>query len=102
MQLRDHPLMSYRGISNWPPIWTQGTEKNQKIIKDEVGILTYVHDANPASNKVFLVIEYEREHYIGTLIFDDLKFRQQMTALLQQHIRCPIEEIGNLDLEFTL
>jgi len=94
--------MSYRGVSNWPPIWTQGTEKNRKIVRDEVGILRYVHDVNPTSNKIYLVIEYKREHYVGTLIFDDLKFCHQITALLKQHIGRPIEEIGDLDLSYTL
>lgn len=94
--------MSYRGVSNWPPIWTQGTAKNRKIIKDEVGILTYVHDVNPESNKIYLVIQYEKEHYVGTLIFDDVKLCHQMTDLLRQHIGRPIEEIGDLDLSYTL
>ena len=21
MKLRDHPLLSYRGVSSWPPVW---------------------------------------------------------------------------------
>lgn len=102
MQLRDHPLMSFHGVTNWPPIWTQGTEKNKKIVKDEVGILRYVHDVNPGSHKIYLVIDYEREHYVGTLAFDDIQFRHQITNLLRQQIGHPIEEIGALDLSHTL
>ena len=102
MKLRDHPLMSYRGASNWPPTWTQGTEKNTKIVKDEVGTLRYVYDVNPASNKIYLVIEYEKEHYVGTLIFDDVKFCHQMTDLFQHHMNRPIEKIGDIDLSYTL
>jgi hypothetical protein len=94
--------MTYRGVSNWPPIWTQGTEKSKKTARGEVGILRYVHDVNPAANKIYLVIEYEKEHYVGTLIFDDVKFCHQMIDLLQQHIHRPIEEIGDIDLSYTL
>ena len=94
--------MSYHGIPNWPPIWTQGTEKSKKTVRGEVGILRYVHDVNPASNKIYVVIEYEKEHYVGTLIFDDVKFRHQMTGLLQQHVNRPVEEIGDIDLSYTL
>jgi hypothetical protein len=102
MMLRDHPLMSYHGVTNWPPMWTQGIEKNKKIVRDEVGILRYVHDVSPRSKKIYLVIEYEREHYVGTLIFDDIPFRHQITNLLQQNIGRPIEEIGDLDLSHML
>jgi hypothetical protein len=58
-------------------MWTQGVEKNKKIVRDEVGILRYVHDVSPTSKKIYLVIEYEREHYVGTLIFDDIPLRTQ-------------------------
>jgi len=102
VKLRDHPLMSHHGVSNWPPVWTQGTEKNRKVVRDEVGVLRYIHDVNPVSNKIYLVIEYEKEHWVGTLIFDDMNFRHQITDLLQQHIGCPIEQIGDLDVSFTL
>ena len=94
--------MSYCGVSTWPPIWTQGIEKNRKIIKNEIGILRHVHDIDPESNKIYLVVEYGKEHYVGTLIFDDVKFCHQMTDLLRQHINRLVQEIGDLDLSYTL
>ena len=38
MRLRDHPLMSYQGIVNWPPtwVWLDGPEEQQP--KGELGI----------------------------------------------------------------
>jgi hypothetical protein len=38
MLLRDHPLMFYKGVSNWPPagVWIDGPE--DKHPKGEVGI----------------------------------------------------------------
>lgn len=39
MLLRNHPLMSYKGIPNWPPIWTwtDGVENTRP--RGEIGIL---------------------------------------------------------------
>jgi hypothetical protein len=37
---RDHPLMSYRGIPNWPPVWT--TELGNQRRSGEVGVLKKV------------------------------------------------------------
>jgi hypothetical protein len=93
--------MSFHGVSNWPPVWTQVRER-AKIVRDEVGILRYTHSYEASSNKCFLVIEYEGEHYVGTLLFDDVTFARQITVLLRQYIGRSIEEIGDLDLSFTL
>jgi hypothetical protein len=103
MKIRDHPLMSYRSRPNWPPVWTQGTPKNQKVAIGELGILRYVHEVNPTSlYKFYLVIEHEKEEYVGTVIFDDLAFCRQIAKLLQQNIGRPTEEIGNLDVSHLL
>jgi hypothetical protein len=103
MKLRDHPLMSCHGVSNWPPVWTQASTRTKpKIIRDEVGTLRYIHAYdNPASNKCYLVIEYEGDNYLGALLFGDATFCHQITALLRQHIGRRIEEIGDLDVGFT-
>jgi hypothetical protein len=104
MKLRDHPLMSAHGVSNWPPVWTQASGGSRpKIVRDEVGILRYVHAYDhPASDKCYLLIEYEGEHYLGSLIFDNATFCHHITALLRQHIGRSIEEIGDLDVSFML
>jgi hypothetical protein len=104
MTLRDHPLMSFHGVSNWPPVWTPRTLRGvkPKIVRDEVGILRYIHTYDQESNKCYLVIEHEGELYAGTLLFDDETFCHQVTALLRQYIGRPIEEIGGLDVSFML
>jgi hypothetical protein len=103
MRLRDHPLMSCHGAPNWPPVWTQGARgPRPKIVKDEVGILQYVHAYEQLSSRCYLVIEQEGDLYVGALLFDDVAFCQQITRLLRQHIGRPIEEIGNLDVSFML
>ena len=39
--------MSYHGIPNWPPVWTQMGIDGVKILKGEVGVLIYVHAGVP-------------------------------------------------------
>jgi hypothetical protein len=43
MLLRDHPLMSYRGVRNWPSTWLWvGGEVNERP-RGEVGIVTHIY-----------------------------------------------------------
>lgn len=42
MQLRSHPLMSYVGYPNWPPLWAWIEGKENKKPVGEVGILKEV------------------------------------------------------------
>ena len=62
-KLRDHPLMSYGAISNWPPIWVWRGENKRP--KGEVGILKEVrpHAMSP-SHKCFLVVEHQGAEYL--------------------------------------
>jgi hypothetical protein len=101
VKLRDHPLIRHPGGANWPPVWTQRRIDGVKAVTGEDGILIYVHAATD-STKCDLVVEYENENYIGTLLFDEEKFCHQVAALLRQHIGSSIEEIGDLDLSFAL
>jgi hypothetical protein len=99
MQLRSHPSMIRHGVSNWPPFWTYpGTGKNGKIIRDEIGILKHVQDGNSESNKLHLVIEYQKEHYVGSLVFDDIKFHDYICRLLKLNLGRSIAEIGDLNI----
>jgi hypothetical protein len=100
--LRDHPIMSYRGVPNWPSVWTQTRSDGIKKLSGEVGVLIYVHAPCPDSHKCYLVTEYENENYLGTLLFDDATVCSEITALLRQNLRKPIREIGELDVSFTL
>jgi len=98
VKLRDDPRMCYQRVHNWPPIWIQDTKQGAKTLKGEVGVLTYVYSNTRVSNKCYLVIEYEHENYIGSLIFDDHPFCTQVALVLQSQVGRPIEEIGNLEL----
>jgi hypothetical protein len=101
MELRYHPSMCRHGISNWPPIWTQARKDNNKRMRGEVGVLRYVHSTRFV-NKCYLVIEYQSEHYVGSLIFDDVSFCWQISNMLKNYIGEAISDIGTLDLSSTL
>ena len=100
MLLRDHPLMAYHGVRNWPPIWTwaSGLENNRP--KGEIGILTKVELSNilPA-DRCFLYVEHEGSSYIGCLLTDDSAFCAQVARLLESYCNRPIAEIGSLDAQ---
>jgi hypothetical protein len=103
MQLRDHPLMSYRGVPNWPPVWTLRNVGTVNTLKGEVGVLKYVdydHDRN--SNKCFLVIDHQSSLYTGCLIYQDRSFCNQIAHVMRTRIGRSIKEIGNIDLSYTL
>jgi hypothetical protein len=102
MELRHHPLMRWHKVRNWPPVWTQVRKERKRTVRGELGVLRYVHANRNVSNKCYLVIEHDKEYYVGSLIFDDVTFCWQISCLLQQHIGEPISDIGDLDLSGTL
>ena len=74
MKLRDHPLMSYRGNSNWPPVWTPRTGAVRRSLRGEIGRLELVYCHPRISERFFLVIEHEGSFYTGSLLFSDPAF----------------------------
>jgi hypothetical protein len=91
-------------MRNWPPVWTLAVRRNGnvKTLMGEVGVLKYVHSNSLMSNKCFLVIDFQDEVYIGSLIFKDHAFCDQISNLLRDHVGCPIKEIGDLDVSHLL
>jgi hypothetical protein len=103
VELRSHPLMSYRGAANWPPVWNWRGGEYRKEARGEVGTLTEVipSGVKPADS-FFLIIEYEDCQYMGCLIFTDRAFCRQMFTLLHAYRGCTIQHIGGLDLSHLL
>jgi hypothetical protein len=105
MQLRDHPLMSYRGLSNWPPVWTRIRGGANQHPNGEVGILREILwspiQLRPRE-RFFLVVEYEGTVYMGCLLFDDAAFCLEMQQLLRDYCGCSIAYVGGLDVGYTL
>ena len=103
MKLRDHPLMSYHGISNWPPVWIPLHQNEYKILKGEIGFLhCVIYKEGALPNKCFLIIDHEDRGYMASLIFDDTTFCRQIVKLLPDYCGHPTKEIGNIDLSHTL
>ena len=96
LKLRDHPLMSYLGGPNWPPVWIR-KDRLEKVA-GEVGVLIYVHSSPIISSKFFLVIEHNGDTYVGTLVFDNAAFCKQISGLLNLHLKRSIQAIGDLEL----
>jgi hypothetical protein len=92
MLLRDHPLMRYHGIPNWPPAWSWIDGLENKHPQGEVGILKAIQLSN---------VQPEKSSYMGCLLFNDAAFCQHIAELLQSCCNRPIAEIGGLDLSHT-
>ena len=103
MKLRDHPLMSYRGVHTWPPIWTfaRGSENNKP--QGEIGTLIRTRrGAGVSFNRFYVWMEYESGTYVGVCLFDDPSFCAHVFELFQRHHGCPIDYIARLDVSSTL
>jgi hypothetical protein len=46
MLLRDHPLMHYRGVRSWPPVWAWIDGREDKRPKGEIGVFRRVAESN--------------------------------------------------------
>ena len=104
MQLRDHPLLSYKGQPSWPPVWTWvGGSDNRDRPKGEVGILRAVQMSRiQPADRCFLYIEHRGAGYLGCLLTKDHAFCGQIAKLLEAYCGLPIRDIGDLDLSHTL
>ncbi len=103
MRLRDHPLMTYRGIRSWPPVWTWVGGADNTRPEGEVGVLTEAKASRiEPPDRMFLYMEHQNASYIGCLLVDDQTFCRQICALLQNWCGRSIEDIGACDLSYTL
>ena len=91
--------MSYRGIDNWPPVWTwRGGAENIRPM-GEVGILRDLFLSRMEQrSRLFLIMEHQKQEYMGCLLFNDSTFCAQIYELLKAHCGNTIAEIGSLDV----
>jgi hypothetical protein len=82
MELRDHRLMSYRCVPNWPPVWVRRKSAAEQVLRGELGILQQVITTEFACRRSFLLIEHEGLRYMGCLIFSDTRFCRPIVKLL--------------------
>src|SRR5262245_10870124 len=72
MKLRDHPLLSYHGVSSWPPVWVGKDARPLEQPTSELAILKKVMLSTTAPlNRCFITIEHEDKEYLGAVLFDD-------------------------------
>jgi len=103
MKLRDHPLMIRKsGYCSWPPPWTTPHLDRDDRPTGEVGVLEDVAMSNLIDNKVFLFMRYQGYRYMGVVAFDDLAFCRAVFTLLKANRDLSIEQVGDLDVSFTL
>ena len=99
MKLRDHSLMFYRGVSNWPPAWVGRDAKQSQQLAGEIGILKNVIQSKMKPlNRLYLTIEHDDEEYLGALLFDNPFACQRTYKLLLHHRGKLIHEIGEIDV----
>ena len=63
--------------------------------------LHYVLISSPKTD-VLLLIEHCGAEYVGALLLDDPAFCREIFEVLSQHLGNTIQEIGDIDLEYTL
>ena len=102
MKLRDHRMMSHRGVKNWPPVWTRLGTMSSKSSEGKLVFFSILFSIPKCPVGAFVVIEHEGKTYVGTLLFQDRAFCKQVSDLLHRHVKRTIKEIGNLDLSDTL
>ena len=55
-----------------------------------------------STQRFYLVMAHEGERYIAPLLFDDPVFGWFLSKVLRSHIGWSIQDIGSLDLSFSL
>jgi PPK2 family polyphosphate:nucleotide phosphotransferase len=95
MLFRDHPLMSYRGVPNWPPVWTWTGGLENGHPRGEIGILKEVLLSKVKPATQFLYIDHEGSSYIGCLLFDDHAFCRHIAELMMKDVIKQSHEFAN-------
>jgi hypothetical protein len=99
MELRNHPLMSYGAVPNWPPSWLciGGQMAAQPV--GEIGVLKEVVLSRISDRpRIFLIVKHEGGEYMGCLLFKHDMACCQIFELLRTQIGHTLEEIGGFDL----
>lgn len=97
MKLRNHPLLHYRGIRSWPPHWIPSDDRRGlQPLRGEMGILKTSY-AIPNEGHCWLIMEHERNTYVGCLYSEDVRFCLELEALLAARQGRTIVEIGNIE-----
>ena len=97
MKLRDCTLLSYRGVSSWPPIWVGWNSKQLDQSKTETAVLKDV-TLSTTDLRCYLMIEHEGEEYLGALLFEDHNSCLRIYRLLLSHRGETIRQVSEIDV----
>jgi hypothetical protein len=96
MKLKDHRLMQYHNIPNWPPSYLTSDYRQETI--DASGILRSVTLDTRSANRCFLMVEMGGLGYVSWVKFDDAGFRARFVKTVSGHLNKRMKEIGDLEL----
>jgi len=102
MKLRDHPLVKQHLIPQWPPVWVSLDDEDERRSRSVEGVLTEVREPISRSDGIVLIMDHNDNRYGSILIFSDLAFRRQVFELLKDSVGLSIQQIGDIDLSYTL
>lgn len=103
MRLRDHPLMNYRGIPNWPPRWLPRKDIGGEQLHGELGVLREVvvssgSPYNQQLSQLFLFMDHGGKPYVAAVLFNEAMFCRQVGEVMKKYYGRTLEEIGGLDV----
>jgi hypothetical protein len=82
-------------------LWTAGYDTTHPL--GEIGILKAVLRPHvQPHDRCFLIMEHCGAEYVGALLLNDPAFCQEIFEELIQHRGKTIQEIGDIDLTYTL
>jgi hypothetical protein len=79
MLLRDHPLMSYRGLPSWPPAWTWIGGLDNKRPQGEMPAWSFAGSVRTAGGVVFMPLEDETG-FVNVVIWESVFQRYSVLA----------------------
>jgi hypothetical protein len=101
MQLRQHPLMRFRDLHNWPPLWVRLGRANAKAAKTltgEIGVLKEVRYYEDRPGRVYLTVDHNGTAYVGSLLLDDQRFCKHAFEHLRRCYGMALDAVGSSEL----
>ena len=96
MELRNHQLMAFHGVRNWPAIWR--TALGTPAPTGEIGTLDHVQFSTIDPGTCIITMFHDGYYYVGRLSFDNNEFSRQICELLKANFGRSLVDIGSIDI----